>query len=154
MPKLSCNRTSGLISVDSGAPVYLTVLVVEPRTGQMSVVLPPTGDEKLLSRDLAIQVDLSDELPMPSIGGSELDAIHRGRCANPSRAPSGGIPACVPGRSISVQPMVPARSLLALATNEPIAVAGDSTSPAKSRGIRRFLPNEWAGAWLWQGSAR
>ncbi len=148
MPRMSYDITSGLISVDSGAPVYLTVLAVEPRTGQMSVVFPPPGGEKRLASDVAIQVDLTDEPPAPSIVGSELDAINRGRCANPSRAPSGGIPNCVPGRANAVQPMVPARALLAIATNEPIVVANDSTNPGKGRGIRRLLPEEWAGAWL------
>lgn len=148
MPNISYDVTSGLISVDSGAPVYLTVLAVEPRTGQLSVVFPPPGREKLLSNDLAIQLDLSDEAPVASIGGSELDAINRGRCANPSRAPSGGIPSCVPGPSNAVQPMAPARSILVIATSEPIVVPNDSANPAKGRGIRRFLPDQWAGAWL------
>lgn len=152
MPKLSYNVTSGLISVDSGAPIYLTVLAVEPRTRQMSVIFPPAGSEKVLSNSLAIQVDLSDEVPMPSIASSELDAINRGRCANPSRAPSGGIPNCVPGPSATPRPMATSRSLLAIATSEPIVVANDSTNPGKGRGIRRFLPEEWAGAWLVQGN--
>ena len=98
MPKVSYNLTSGLISVDSGAPVYLTVLAVEPRTGEMSVVFPPPGGEKIVSTDLAIQVELRDDSPVAATAGSELDAINRGRCANPGRAPSGGMPACVPGR--------------------------------------------------------
>lgn len=152
MPRMSYDITSGLISVDSGAPVYLTVLAVEPRTGRMSVVFPPPGRETVLASDLAIQVDLSDEAPVPSIAASELDAINRGRCANPSRAPSGGIPTCASGPSMLAGPMAPSRSLLALATSEPIVVAIDSTDSGKGRGIRRFLPDQWAGAWLVQAN--
>lgn len=154
MPKLSYDVTSGLIAVDSGAPVYLTVLAVEPRTGRMSVVFPPAGYEKRLSSDVAFRVDLRDEVAVANPGSSELDAINRGRCANPGPAPSGGIPACVPGRPNVAQPVAPERSLLAIATNEPIVVANDSTNPGKGRGIRRYLPDEWAGAWLSQGAVR
>ncbi len=154
MPRMSYNLTSGLISVDSGAPVYLTVLAVEPRTGEMSVVFPPPGIERPIATDLAISVDLTDEYPVPVHGGgSDLDKINRGRCANPSRAPSGGIPDCVPGYAPMTRPMTPMHSLLALATSEPIVIANDSTDPGKGRGIRRFLPEQWAGEWLIQANA-
>ena len=153
MPALQFEPSEGTLLVTARRPVFVTVVEVDPRTQDRTVVFPESGRAPLrVSGEIAFQLPLRRGGDATSPSGRIAGHANRGSCATEGAAAASATARCptaavAAGRGDARAPM---RGVLVIASTDSLVVAGEpGEGLPRAWTIPDEMPEAWAAVYVW-----